>query len=183
MPSCSSPHALRRPATTTSKLPLGRRVAASDDLEVSAYLEIASGVEAESPGSGRQVNEGIAVIDFGSQYSHLIARRVRELKVYSEIANPSDSWEKVERINPKGIILSGGPASVYEDGAPRIPDWVFRAPPACLGHLLRDAGAGAPIGWLRSPRNVKQEFGHAVLHQDSPSAGWGLPGGQSAAVP
>ena len=104
----------RRPTTTTSKLPLGRRVAASDDLEVSAYLEIASGLEAELPGvnGGRQINEGVAVIDFGSQYSHLIARRVRELKVYSEIVNPSDSWEKVERINPKGIILSGGPASV-----------------------------------------------------------------------
>ena len=117
----------RRSATTTSKLPLGRRVAASDDLEVSAYLEIAQGIDAESPGSSRQVNGGIAVIDFGSQYSHLIARRVRELKVYSEIANPSDTWEKVERINPKGVILSGGPASVYEDGAPLIPELGLRA--------------------------------------------------------
>ena len=167
----------RRPTTTTSKLPIGRRVAASDDLEVSAYLEIASGAEAESEGASRQVNEGIAVIDFGSQYSHLIARRVRELKVYSEIANPSDPWEKVERINPKGIILSGGPASVYDEGAPRIPDWVFERKIPVLGICY---GMQALVNQLGGTvaRGLKQEFGHATLHQDSPSAGWGLPGGR-----
>ena len=156
---------------------MGRRVAASDDLEVSAYLEIASGADAESPSSGRQVNEGIAVIDFGSQYSHLIARRIRELKVYSEIIHPTDPWEKVERINPKGIILSGGPASVYEEGAPRIPDWVFERNLPVLGICY---GMQALIHQLGGTvaRGTKQEFGHAVLHQDSPSAGWGLPGGR-----
>ena len=156
---------------------MGRRVAASDDLEVSAYLEIASGADAESPSSRRQVNEGIAVIDFGSQYSHLIARRIRELKVYSEIIHPTDPWEKVERINPKGIILSGGPASVYEEGAPRIPDWVFERNLPVLGICY---GMQALIHQLGGTvaRGTKQEFGHAVLHQDSPSAGWGLPGGR-----
>ena len=169
--------AQRRPATTTSKLPLGRRVAASDDLEVSAYLEIASGAEAESPGSSRQVNEGIAVIDFGSQYSHLIARRVRELKVYSEIASPQDPWEKIERINPKGIILSGGPASVYEDGAPLIPSWVFERRLPVLGICYGMQALVHQLGGSVA-RGTKQEFGHATLNQDSPSAGWGLPGGR-----
>ncbi len=144
---------------------------------MSAYLEIASGAEAESRNARRQVNEGVAVIDFGSQYSHLIARRVRELKVYSEIVNPSDPWEKMEKINPRGIILSGGPASVYEEGAPSIPDWVFERRLPVLGicygmqAMVRQLGGTVAGG-------AKQEFGHAVLHQDSPSAGWGLPGGR-----
>ena len=144
---------------------------------MSAYLEIASGADAELPSSGRQVNEGVAVIDFGSQYSHLIARRIRELKVYSEIAHPTDPWEKVERINPKGIILSGGPASVYEEGAPRIPDWVFERRLPVLGICY---GMQALVHQLGGSvvRGTKQEFGHALLHQDSPSAGWGLPGGR-----
>ena len=106
-------------------MPRGRRVATSDDLEVSAYLEIAEGRASESESETQSVNEGIVVIDFGSQYSHLIARRIRELKVYSEIFTASSTWETVRHINPKGVILSGGPASVYDPGAPRIPDWVF----------------------------------------------------------
>ena len=57
------------------------------------------------------LSEGIVVVDFGSQYSHLIARRIRELKVYSELVQPSATWDQVcQRLNPKGVILSGGPA-------------------------------------------------------------------------
>ena len=169
--------ALRRPATTTSKLPMGRRVAATSHMEMSAYLEIASGAGAEAHGAQRQVNEGIAVIDFGSQYSHLIARRIRELKVYSEVANPSDPWEKVKRINPKGVILSGGPASVYEDGAPLIPSWVFEQGIPVLGICYGMQALVHQLGGSVA-RGTKQEFGHATLNQDSPSAGWGLPGGR-----
>ena len=113
--------------TTESKLPQGRRVATSDDLEVSAYLEIAKGLEGIGPEDDdgqHSVNEGVVVIDFGSQYSHLIARRVRELKVYSMIAQSMSTWDSVKHLNPKGVILSGGPASVYEEGAPQIPSWV-----------------------------------------------------------
>ena len=169
--------ALRRPATTTSKLPMGRRVVATSHMEMSAYLEIASGAGVEAHGAQRQVNEGIAVIDFGSQYSHLIARRVRELKVYSEIASPQDPWEKIERINPKGVILSGGPASVYEDGAPLIPSWVFERRLPVLGICYGMQALVHQLGGSVA-RGAKQEFGHATLNQDSPSAGWGLPGGR-----
>jgi len=65
--------------------------------------------------------EKILLLDFGSQYTQLIARRIRESKVYSEIFPFSASIEKIKNFNPKGIILSGGPSSVYDSGAP-IPD-------------------------------------------------------------
>lgn len=66
--------------------------------------------------------EKILVLDFGSQYTQLIARRVRESKVYSEIYPYNAPIQKIERFNPKGIILSGGPSSVYDSRAP-IPDF------------------------------------------------------------
>ena len=141
---------------------------ASDDLEVSAYLEIASGVAAAPAGPPRQVTEGIAVVDFGSQYSHLIARRIRELKVYSEIAHPSDPWETVARINPRGVILSGGPASVYDRGAPRIPAWALERRLPVLGICYGMQALAHQLGGVVTP-GARQEFGPAVLHQDSPS--------------
>lgn len=70
-------------------------------------------------------NDTILIIDFGSQYTQLIARRVRELKVFSEIAPCNITIEKIEQINPKGIILSGGPHSVYEQDAPSFKETVF----------------------------------------------------------
>src|SRR4030042_4454810 len=66
-------------------------------------------------------NGKILVLDFGSQYTQLIARRVRESKVYSEIFPYNAPTEKIKNFNPKGLILSGGPSSVYDSGAP-IPD-------------------------------------------------------------
>jgi len=115
-------------------------VATSDDIEVSAYLEIAKGA-ASSSDAGPQAagpepqggSQAIAVIDFGSQYTHLIARRIRDLNVYSEIVRASASWESVQHLNPRGVILSGGPASVYADGAPLVPHWVFERRIPVLG--------------------------------------------------
>src|SRR3989338_4175182 len=60
----------------------------------------------------------IIVLNFGAQYAHLIARRVRELGVYSEILPCDVSLKEIEKLKPDGIILSGGPASVYEHNAP-----------------------------------------------------------------
>ena len=143
-------------------------MATSDDLEVSAYLEVAKkleGVGSDTDGDPHAVNEGIVVIDFGSQYSHLIARRIRELKVYSEIVPSSSSWESVKRFSPKGVILSGGPASVYAEGAPRIPDWVFEKRLPVLGICYGMQALVHQLGGKVVPGDI-QEYGSAVLHQN-----------------
>ena len=150
-------------------MPRGRRVATSDDLEVSAYLEIAEGRASEAENEPQSVNEGIIVIDFGSQYSHLIARRIRELKVYSEVFTASSTWETVRHINPKGVILSGGPASVYDPGAPRIPDWVFERDLPVLGICYGMQALVHQLGGEVVPGQL-QEYGSAVLHQDGGEA-------------
>jgi len=141
-------------------------------LEVSAYLEIAKnleGIGSEAESGPQSVNEGILVVDFGSQYSHLIARRVRELKVYSEIVSPSSSWESVRHVNPKGVILSGGPASVYAPGAPTIPDWVFERHLPVLGICYGMQALVHQLGGKVVP-GKEQEYGSAVVHQNGVEA-------------
>ena len=86
------------------------RVRTSGDLEVSAYLEIAKEKDGHQPvTAGHAVSgaerEAIVVIDFGSQYSLLIARRVRELHVYCELVPFDAPWDKIAALNPKGFIL------------------------------------------------------------------------------
>jgi GMP synthase (glutamine-hydrolysing) len=61
----------------------------------------------------------VVILDFGSQYSELIARRIRETQVYSEVLSYRTTAEQLQQLNPKGIILSGGPNSVYDEGAPQ----------------------------------------------------------------
>src|ERR1043165_5629474 len=70
-------------------------------------------------------HDTVAILDFGSQYTQLIARRVRELGVYCEILPHDAPLSEVERLNPKAFVLSGGPASVYDDGAPSLPPYVL----------------------------------------------------------
>jgi len=67
----------------------------------------------------------ILIIDFGSQYNQLIARRVRENHVYCQIEPPDISLKSIKALKPEGIILSGGPASIYSKGAPRVDRKIF----------------------------------------------------------
>lgn len=77
--------------------------------------------------------DAIAILDFGSQYAQLIARRVREAHVYSELFPWDAPREQVLALRPKGVILSGGPASVYETGAPQVPAYVLESRLPVLG--------------------------------------------------
>ena len=78
-------------------------------------------------------DEKVLVSDFGSQYAQLIARRVRQQNVYCEIVRHDISAERIREIAPKGIILSGGPASVYERGAPKCDPAIFNLGLPVLG--------------------------------------------------
>lgn len=80
-----------------------------------------------------QPGESILIVDFGSQVTQLIARRVREAGVYSEIAPFNAAAEAFERMKPGGVILSGSPASVLDEGSPRVPDAIFESGVPVLG--------------------------------------------------
>ena len=81
----------------------------------------------------------IIVLDFGGQYCHLIARRIRDLGVYSEILPHNTEISKLLSMNPKGIILSGGPKSVYEKDSPQLPDGFFKLDKLSEPELLSKA--------------------------------------------
>ena len=150
------------------------RVSTSGDVEVSTYLEIAQereGVRGERRQDGALPpprHEGIAILDFGSQYSRLIARRVRENHVYCEIFPPEVTREAVEHLDLRGIILSGGPASVYDEGAPQAPAWVFDAGVPVLGICYGMQLIAHQLGGTVSDASVR-EYGHAVIRKNERS--------------
>ncbi|MEN2993822.1 MAG: glutamine-hydrolyzing GMP synthase [Thermodesulfovibrio sp.] len=110
----------------------------------------------------------IVVVDFGSQYTQLIARRIRELKVYSEIIPCNAPFSEIKKRNPSGVILSGGPASVYEEGAPTIDKEIFNLGIPILGICYGMQLIAYLLGGKVSPAQ-KREYGKAVLHIDDSS--------------
>src|SRR5512140_691652 len=109
-----------------------------------------------------QHKEVIPILDFGSQYAQLIARRVREKGVYSELVRPDISAAKLKALNPKGIILSGGPSSVYEPNAPKCDPAIFDLNVPILG-ICYGMQIGAQIlGGQVKPAKAR-EFGRAKL--------------------
>ena len=79
------------------------------------------------------MRDSIVILDFGSQYTQLIARRLREAQVFCEIFNWQTPAPEVMALQPKGFILSGGPASVYEANTPNLPDYVLSSGLPILG--------------------------------------------------
>ena len=130
--------------------------------------------------------DAIAILDFGSQFSQLIARRVREANVYCELFPWDAPRDKVLAINPKGFILSGGHNSVYEAGAPTLPDYVLqentehRTPilGICYGMQLLTHKLGGIVA-----ASTHREYGYAQVEvEDWQLWGGGLSNGQSSIV-
>ena len=107
-------------------------------------------------------NELIIILDFGGQYNQLIARRVRELNVYCELLPYNISAEEIRKKRPKGIILTGGPASVYGDNAPKCDAEVFRLGMPILG-ICYGAQLMAEVLGGKVNRSKSGEYGRAPL--------------------
>ncbi|MCK4843934.1 MAG: glutamine-hydrolyzing GMP synthase [Dehalococcoidia bacterium] len=156
-----------RPKPGTKEKPESHRIAASDDIEVSTYLELAKELRGEQPVVEPKLPPGeretVVVVDFGSQYSMLIARRVRECQVYCELVPHDTPWEKIAPLNPRGFILSGGPTSVCDPGAPLPLSYIYesRLPVMgiCYGMLAVAHQLGGDVA-----RGAKHEYGHTILH-------------------
>jgi len=107
----------------------------------------------------------IVVLDFGSQYSHLICRRIREFSVYAELVPYDISYEELQKLNPTGIIFSGGPSSVYSSDAPipenKIFDMNLPLLGICYGHQLIVNKFGGKV------KRANKEYGSSLLTIDS----------------
>ncbi len=147
----------------------GHRVLAPDDAEVEAYLEQAlhapppQRIETEAA----EHPDTVAILDFGSQFAQLIARRVRELNVYSELLPHDTPMAELERRGVKAVILSGGPSSVYDEDAPRADPalWSGRIPVLgiCYGLQLMAHELGGEV----VPSN-RREYGPATVSLTEP---------------
>lgn len=107
-------------------------------------------------------HEKILILDFGSQYTQLIARRVRELRVYCELHPCDISNDFIRSFQPDGIILSGGPASVWEESTPRAPDSVFSLGVPVLGICYGMQTMAAQLGG-KVEMGAVREFGYAEV--------------------
>ena len=107
--------------------------------------------------------EAIIVLDYGSQYSRLIVRRVREARVYAEVLPWDAPADRVRALAPRAIILSGGPSSVYEDGAPTLPAYILDLGVPILGICYGMQLLAHHLGGDVRPVE-RREFGHATVH-------------------
>ncbi len=110
------------------------------------------------------MSESIAILDFGSQYAQIIARRVREANVYCELFSWDAPQEKILSINPKGFILSGGPKSVYEQNAPHIQKFILESGLPILGICYGMQALTHALGGQVDP-SAQREYGLAEIEK------------------
>src|SRR6058998_1268659 len=113
--------------------------------------------------------EKILILDFGSQYTQLIGRRIRETNVYSEIVPFDTPLAAIEQQSPKGIVLSGGPDSVYEKGAPAVDPRLFQLGIPVLGVCYGMQLIGKELGGRVEPAS-RREYGSRELQSANPSS-------------
>src|SRR6202045_1464549 len=114
-------------------------------------------------------HDKVLIVDFGSQVTQLIARRVREASVYCEIAPVQNAEKTFAELAPKAVILSGGPASVHDQDAPRVPDALYAARVPILGICYGQQVMAAQLGG-KVAAGHKREFGRAEVEVLQPSA-------------
>jgi len=117
----------------------------------------------------KERDPSILILDFGSQYSELIARRIRETNVFSLVVSNYISIEEIKRINPKGIILSGGPNSVYEQNAPKCDEKIFNLGIPILGICYGMQLMVKELGGSVISATKRAEYGRAPISIDKES--------------
>lgn len=160
--------------------PVTREIVEDEDQAVSTLLIQAEETVAEKEGVSEPAapkvvaprpgieHDTVIVLDFGSQYTQLIARRVRELGVYCELLPHDAPYAEISRLNPRAFILSGGPASAYEDGAPALPSYVIESNLPVLGICYGMQLLTLAYGGTVEPA-TRREYGPARVRRISDS--------------
>jgi GMP synthase (glutamine-hydrolysing) len=130
-------------------------------------LGVALSASAALSREGSARSEKVLILDFGSQYSQLIARRVRELNVYCELVPGDTPWPQLEAMSPVALILSGGPASVYDEGAPQVDPAALRSALPVLGICYGMQLLAQHLGGEVAPGS-RREYGPALISVGDP---------------
>ena len=143
-------------------------------LAVSDFLnqELQAACQTKAPPDMTQHNihsQKILILDFGSQYTQLIARRVRELGVYCEIWDNQCEIDEVKEFAPQGVIFSGGPETATEQGSPQIATWFFDLNLPLLGICYGMQSMAEQLGG-KVESSDKSEFGYAEVNLPTPGA-------------